>query len=88
MFIVLFEREDEFSDRLNSRATFRGFTSLHYAVLSDNVELIKLLLDYGADPLIENDLGHRPYDYCGSEDTKKLLKSYENTVCSLVGFKY
>ena len=31
---VLYEREDEFSDKLNSRATFRGFTSLHYAVLT------------------------------------------------------
>ncbi len=26
LFKVLYEREDEFSDRLNSRATFKGFT--------------------------------------------------------------
>ena len=76
---VLYEREDEFSDKLNSRATFKGFTSLHYAVLTDNLELIKLLLDHGADPLIENELGHRAYEYCATEEAKKLLDSYEKT---------
>lgn len=77
---VLYEREDEFSDRLNSRATFKGFTSLHYAVLADNVELVRILLDSGADPLIENELGHRPFEYCASEDIKKLLNGYEKIV--------
>jgi len=74
---VLYEREDEFSDKLNSRATFRGFTALHYAVLSDDLELIEVLLNAGADPLIENDLGHRAYEYCATEETKKLLETYE-----------
>ena len=44
---VLIVREDEFSDRLNTRASFRGCTSLHYAVLSDSVELVQLLLESG-----------------------------------------
>lgn len=77
---VLYEREDEFSDRLNSRATFKGFTALHYAVLADNTELIKTLLDAGADPLVENELGHRPFEYCASEEIKKLLEGYEKIV--------
>jgi ATP-dependent Clp protease ATP-binding subunit ClpB len=76
---VLYEREDEFSDKLNSRATFKGFTALHYAVLTDNLELIKLLLDHGADPLVENELGHRAHEYCATEEAKKLLDSYEKT---------
>ena len=79
---VLYEREDEFSDRLNNRATFKSFTPLHYAVLTDNLELITLLLNYGADPLIENELGHRPYEYCATEEAKKLLDSYEKIVSS------
>lgn len=74
---VLYEREDEFSDKLNNRATFRGFTPLHYAALIDDLELIKILLNAGADPLIENDLGHRAYEYCATEEAKKLLDSYE-----------
>lgn len=77
---ILYEREDEFSDRLNSRATFKGFTALHYAVLADNAQAIKMLLDAGADPLIENELGHRPFEYCASESIKKLLDEYEKIV--------
>ena len=74
---VLYDREEEFSDKLNSRATFKGFTALHYAVLTESVEVIKLLLDAGADPLVENDLGHRAFEYCDSNDTKSLLEGYE-----------
>ena len=74
---VLFDREEEFSDRLNSRATFYGFTALHYAVLGDKIELIRTLLESGADPLIENDLGHRAYEYCSSDEVKGLIESYE-----------
>ncbi len=44
---VLVTREDEFSDRLNFGANFKGCTSLHYAVLADDSELIDLLLKYG-----------------------------------------
>ena len=29
-------REDEFSDRLNNRATFSGCTALHYACIIDD----------------------------------------------------
>ena len=58
MNLVLYQREDEFSDQLNNRATFKGFTPLHYAILTDDFNLIKCLLDAGADPLIENELGY------------------------------
>jgi ATP-dependent Clp protease ATP-binding subunit ClpB len=77
---VLYEREDDFSDRLNSRATFKGFTALHYAVLTDDLAILKMLLEHGADPLIENELGHRAYEYCATDEAKKLLESYEKIV--------
>lgn len=40
-------REDEFNNRLNVRASFRGCTALHYAVLADDYLTVKLLLDGG-----------------------------------------
>ena len=48
-------------------------------MLTDNLEIIKLLLDNGADPLIENELGHRAYEYCATDEAKKLLESFEKT---------
>lgn len=44
---VLVTREDEFNNRLNVRASFRGCTALHYAVLADDYLTVKLLLDGG-----------------------------------------
>lgn len=60
---VLVAREDEFSDKLNNRASFRGCSALHYAVLSDDERVIKLLLESGANPLQENENGYTPTDY-------------------------
>lgn len=76
---VLYEREDEFCDRLNTRATFKGFTALHYAVLADKIKVVEVLLENGADPLIENDSGHRAIEYCNDEDdeVERILESYE-----------
>lgn len=40
-------REDEFSNRLSTRASFRGCTPLHYAVLTDDLRTVRMLLDAG-----------------------------------------
>ncbi|KAK7867768.1 hypothetical protein R5R35_002267 [Gryllus longicercus] len=73
---VLVKREDEFSDRLNNRATFQGFTALHYAVLADSASVVRTLLEAGADPTIENDAGHQPTEYARDGEVKDLLKQY------------
>ncbi|KAF7236619.1 hypothetical protein EYD10_16674 [Varanus komodoensis] len=44
---VLVTREDDFNNRLNNRASFRGCTALHYAVLADDHPTVKMLLDGG-----------------------------------------
>lgn len=44
---VLVTREDDFNNRLNVRANFKGCTALHYAVLADDYLTVKLLLDAG-----------------------------------------
>ncbi|XP_057318422.1 caseinolytic peptidase B protein homolog [Microplitis mediator] len=70
---VLMNREEEFSDRLNNRASFKGFTALHYAVLADSMSCVQALLDAGADPTIENESGHRAVEYARSTEIKELL---------------
>lgn len=44
---VLVTREDDFNNRLNNRASFKGCTALHYAVLADDYRTVKALLDGG-----------------------------------------
>uniref|UniRef100_UPI00398EF9B3 mitochondrial disaggregase isoform X2 n=1 Tax=Pristiophorus japonicus TaxID=55135 RepID=UPI00398EF9B3 len=74
---VLVTREDEFSNRLNTRASFRGCTALHYAVLADDYRTTQLLLEAGANPLLQNEMGHTPVDYARDGEVKKLLKEAE-----------
>ncbi|KAK3789000.1 hypothetical protein RRG08_039608 [Elysia crispata] len=73
---VLLAREEEFSDRLSNRANFQNCTPLHYAVLINDMDCVKLLLEAGADPTIENSLGHRAGEYARDESTKSLIDTY------------
>lgn len=45
--LVLVTREDDFNNRLNNRASFKGCTALHYAALADDYRTVKELLDGG-----------------------------------------
>ncbi|XP_074996560.1 mitochondrial disaggregase isoform X2 [Calonectris borealis] len=74
---VLVTREDDFNNRLNIRANFKGCTALHYAVLADDYLTVKLLLDGGASPLQKNEMGHTPLDYAREGDIMSLLKASE-----------
>lgn len=77
---ALMIRDEDFSSRLNNSATFLGFTALHYAVLADNGEVVKLLLEGGANPCLENDAGHRPESYAGDGEMKTMLQGYTKKV--------
>ena len=73
-------RELEFSDLLSTRVSFRGTTPLHYAVLANSDETVELLMKRGANPNLENEMGHKPIDYV-FESNRKLrqkLVEYEN----------
>uniref|UniRef100_A0A670HRE5 ClpB family mitochondrial disaggregase n=1 Tax=Podarcis muralis TaxID=64176 RepID=A0A670HRE5_PODMU len=72
---VLVTREDDFNNRLNNRASFKGCTALHYAVLADDYSTVKLLLDGGANPLQRNEMGHTAVDYAREGEVMKLLKA-------------
>ena len=72
---VLVRREDEFSDRLNNRVSFRGCTPLHYAVLMDRRQVVAALLQAGANPATRNDSGHAPADYAKDDEMRQLLSA-------------
>nr|XP_045001832.1 caseinolytic peptidase B protein homolog [Jaculus jaculus] len=75
---VLVTREDDFNNRLNNRASFKGCTALHYAVLADDYRTVKELLDGGANPLQRNEMGHTPLDYAREGEVMKLLRTSES----------
>ncbi|XP_007491103.1 caseinolytic peptidase B protein homolog isoform X1 [Monodelphis domestica] len=78
---VLVTREDDFNNRLNNRASFRGCTALHYAALADDYRTVKELVDGGASPLQSNEMGHTPVDYARDGEVMKLLKASETKDC-------
>ena len=63
-------REEEFSNMLNSTADFRGFTALHYAIVSNSTETVEILLNHEADLLVKNHSGHTPEQYCKRDNYK------------------
>ena len=78
---VAIARDRDFSDHINHFASYSGFTALHYAVVVDDETLIWYLLEHGADPTVENNLGYAPSRYCTNERVKALLDEYTIKVC-------
>ncbi|XP_075972316.1 mitochondrial disaggregase-like isoform X2 [Anticarsia gemmatalis] len=60
---VLQRREDEFCPTMNARASFLGWTALHYAALADSAGSAKALLESGADPTARDHAGRRALHY-------------------------
>ena len=79
-------RDHEFSSYINHFVSYSGFTPLHYAVISDDIAIIRLLLSHGADPTVEDRRGLTPVDYCTNEDVRILLKDHAAQVSSLIYF--
>lgn len=50
-----------------------GFTALHGAAQNGDEELVRLLLDRGADPAVSTADGRRPADLAGEERIRRLL---------------
>jgi hypothetical protein len=64
--------------------SFRGFTALHYAVITDDIDAVKALLEGGADPTIKTAAGYLPVDFAQhSPAMKELLVSASAEVLSL-----
>ncbi|VVD03787.1 unnamed protein product [Leptidea sinapis] len=60
---VLQKREDEFCGAMNARASFLGWTALHYAALADSSASAQELLEAGADPTLRDNAGRRALHY-------------------------
>ena len=41
-----------------------GTTALNLAVVRGDIEIVKILLEYGADPYVEIDLGMNAFEMC------------------------
>ena len=57
-----------------------GTTALNLAVMRGDVEIVKLLLENGADPYVKNDLGMNAFKMCKNAgpfpSVKKVLDDY------------
>ncbi|XP_055341567.1 caseinolytic peptidase B protein homolog [Paramacrobiotus metropolitanus] len=71
---ILLIREEDFSGGLNTRASFKGCTALHYAALADDLETVQLLLQAGGNPLIINEKGHTCLEYAKEPRIKEMLE--------------
>lgn len=80
MILVLSTREKYFKEQFSPKATFQGFTALHYAALLNDIESLKILIKYGANPFIKSVSNHRPIDLVSNLEIYNLLKEYEENV--------
>jgi ankyrin repeat protein len=48
-------------------------TALHYAVNSNDIEMVRLLMEYGADPELNNVKNESAIDWANKEDKKEIL---------------
>ncbi len=59
-----------------------GTTALNQAVMRGGVEILKILLENGADPFVENDLGLNAFELCEKSgpfpSVKRVLKEHVN----------
>jgi ankyrin repeat protein len=48
--------------------------------ICENLDILNLLLDFGADPKIVDEYGFRLDEYCDDENEMKILKKERNTI--------
>lgn len=83
-FSVILKRVNDFSENININSNFQGFTALHYAALFNNIETIKVLIKYGADPHLKSVTGHKPIDLVTDLKVYNLLLEYQENVSNIL----
>lgn len=78
-------RRHEFCYILRPSMDFEGFTALHYAVLSNNLETVKILANAGANPNLINNLKHKAIGYAKEDNLAMIhfLKEYTESFAKL-----
>ena len=74
----ILEKFLQYGANANVLCTDSGFTATHYAAYTGKAEALQLLLQYGADPLLEDQNGHNVYDVAEDEHIKDILNNYSN----------
>ena len=65
----------------------KGMTSLHMACHAGNVEMVKLLLEYGADSTLCDDKGRNCFHFIASEHYPYVINNADNEEIELVLFR-
>jgi len=66
-------RKEQFPTHLSPKIDYRGATALFYAVLNDNHQMAKLLIDAGADPLVKLHQGISPIEVVDESSKNGLM---------------
>ena len=61
-----------------NRTSVDGVSTLIAAIIKDRLDIVKLLLDNGANLFHKTKSGRDAYYYCNSDEMRELLKTYEN----------
>ncbi|KAL4704169.1 hypothetical protein ACJJTC_000039 [Scirpophaga incertulas] len=80
---ALQRREEDFCPAMNGRASFRGWTALHYAALADSEGCTRLLLSAGADPALRDHAGRRALHYARDPSPARALLLQEATAAAV-----
>lgn len=60
-----------------------GYTALHDATAQENIAAVKVLLEWGAVPNVQNDFGDTPLDIARRRNSPELLAAFERTTQDL-----
>ena len=78
-----YTERDRLFPQFNARAQFQGCTPLHYAVMRQDMNMVKLLLAAGADADIANAAGHSPVSVPRSPSVPQRYKQFVQQVAEL-----
>lgn len=71
---VFLMREEEFANFLSGQVSFLGSTPLHYSCLADSAECVRILMEHHANPNLENEFGHKAFDYLKDSKHPEMIK--------------
>ena len=74
--IIKFLLENNTNDRGINQVTLYGDTALHYACKNNQLEIAKLLIDYGAKLYVTNNFREKPLDLLSDNSIKNNIKQY------------